>query len=219
METAALYMIAARRGARALALLTVSDELAGEHGAQLTAEERERTFDDMVELDRYAMVTLADLVEKVTRAYDEWRFHMVYRHIYDYCVTDLSSFYLDVLKDRLYADAASGLPRRSAQTVLAAMLSAMVRLVAPVLTFTSEEIWQFMPESMRDGAESVQLAGWPAFDVPADEAARLRADYGVVATGSLGLKPASSITLMKRSRFSLSRATIRSRSAVILTAP
>jgi isoleucyl-tRNA synthetase len=137
-------------------------------------------WDDMVELDRYAMVTLADLVEKVTKAYDEWRFHMVYRHIYDYCVTDLSSFYLDVLKDRLYADAATGRERRSAQTVLAAMLCAMVRLVAPVLTFTAEEIWRFMPESMRDGAESVQLAGWPVVAVPEIEASRLREAYAVV---------------------------------------
>jgi isoleucyl-tRNA synthetase len=137
-------------------------------------------WEDMLELDRYAMVTLSDLVEKVTKAYDEWRFHMVYRHVYDYCVTDLSSFYFDVLKDRLYADAASGRGRRSAQTVLAAMLSAMVRLVAPVLTFTSEEIWRFMPESMRDGAESVQLAGWPAVTVPEADAASLRQAYGVV---------------------------------------
>jgi isoleucyl-tRNA synthetase len=137
-------------------------------------------FDEMHELDKYAMVTLADLVEKVTKAYDEWRFHMVYRHIYDYCTTDLSSFYLDVLKDRLYAGGASSPERRSAQTVLAAMLCAMVRLVAPVLTFTSEEIWQYMPSSMRGGADSVQLAGWPAVEVPPEEAARLRSDYGVV---------------------------------------
>jgi isoleucyl-tRNA synthetase len=137
-------------------------------------------YGEMLEFDRYAMAALADLIEKVTAAYDEWRFHMVYRHLYDYCVTDLSSFYLDVLKDRLYADAAAGHERRSAQTVLAAMLSSMVRLVAPVLTFTSEEIWQFMPEVMRDGAASVQLAGWPTVDVPADEARELRAAYATV---------------------------------------
>ena len=86
-----------------------------------------------------------------------------------------------MLKDRLYADGGRPrLERRSAQTVLAAMLAAMVRLVAPVLTFTSEEIWQFMPETMRGGAESVQLAGWPTVDVPPTEAARLRSDYAVV---------------------------------------
>jgi isoleucyl-tRNA synthetase len=137
-------------------------------------------FAEMPELDRYAMVTLADLVDKVTKAYDEWRFHMVYRHVYDYCVTDLSAFYLDVLKDRLYADAATGRERRSAQTVLSAILAVMVRLVAPVLTFTSEEVWQLMPASARGDAESVQLARWPAVDVPADEASQLRLDYAVV---------------------------------------
>ncbi len=137
-------------------------------------------FDDMMELDRYAMVTLADLVEKVTNAYEEWRFHMVYRHIYDYCVVDLSSFYLDVLKDRLYADGATSLERRSAQTVLAAMLDAMVRLVAPVLTFTSEEIWQSMPATLRGDVVSVQLAGWPTVEVPAGSADRVRDDYRIV---------------------------------------
>ena len=137
-------------------------------------------FADMLELDRYAMADLADLVDKVTKAYDEWRFHTVYRLIYDNCGTNLSSFYLDVLKDRLYADAAHGLERRSAQTVLAAVLTAMVRLVAPVLTFTSEEVWQFMPADLREGVESVQLAGWPTVDVPADEAAALRVSYGTV---------------------------------------
>ncbi|HEY5548867.1 MAG TPA: isoleucine--tRNA ligase [Coriobacteriia bacterium] len=137
-------------------------------------------FDDMVELDRYAMVTLSDLVRDVTAAYDEWRFHAVYRQLYDYCGADLSSFYLDVLKDRLYADGADSRERRSAQTVLAAMLSAMVRLVAPILTFTSEEIWQTMPETMRQGVPSVQLAGWPDIAIDEATAAPLRDAYGVV---------------------------------------
>ncbi len=135
---------------------------------------------DMPEMDRYATVALADMVARSTKAYDDWKFHQVYRSVYDYCVTDLSSFYLDVLKDRLYSDAPDSLSRRSAQTVLAEILTALVRIVAPILTFTSEEIWQFMPESMRDGAMSVQLAGWPEVDVPAEEAAALREAYAVV---------------------------------------
>jgi isoleucyl-tRNA synthetase len=123
---------------------------------------------DMPEIDRYALVALSDLEERVTRAYEDWKYHMVYRHIYDYCVTDLSAFYLDVLKDRLYADAADSVGRRSAQTVLAEVLTVLVRLVAPVLTFTAEEVWQFMPESLRGGCVSVQLAGWPAVVEPED---------------------------------------------------
>jgi isoleucyl-tRNA synthetase len=137
-------------------------------------------FDDLLELDRYAMVRLADLVRDVTAAYDEWRFHAVYRHIYEYCVTDLSAFYLDVLKDRLYADGADSLERRSAQTVLAQVAAAMVRLVAPILTFTSEEVWTALPEPLRGGADSVQLAGWPTLDVDERAAAGLRTAYGTV---------------------------------------
>jgi isoleucyl-tRNA synthetase len=140
-------------------------------------------WDQMPELDRYALVTLSDLIERVTRAYDEWRFHLVYHSVYGYCVTDLSSFYLDVLKDRLYADAKDSVSRRSAQTVLTAVLTALVRLVAPILAFTAEEIWQFTPEAIRGSARSVHLAGWP--EVPevtehGAEADALRAAYAVV---------------------------------------
>ena len=138
------------------------------------------SFDAMPELDRYALVTLSDLVRDVTVAYDEWRFHAVYRLLYEYCGADLSSFYLDVLKDRLYADAPDSVGRRSAQTVLAAMLGAMVRMVAPILTFTSEEIWQLTPVALRGDAVSVQLAGWPDIAIGEEVAAPLRDAYGTV---------------------------------------
>ncbi|HEY5277683.1 MAG TPA: class I tRNA ligase family protein, partial [Coriobacteriia bacterium] len=140
------------------------------------------SFDAMPELDRYALVTLSDLVRDVTVAYDEWRFHAVYRLLYEYCGADLSSFYLDVLKDRLYADAPDSVGRRSAQTVLAAMLGAMVRMVAPILTFTSEEIWQLTPVALRGDAVSVQLAGWPDIAIGEEVAAPLRDAYGTVRT-------------------------------------
>jgi isoleucyl-tRNA synthetase len=134
---------------------------------------------DMPELDRFALVQLADLTDRVTRSYDEWRFHQVYRGIYDYVVTDLSAVYLDVVKDRLYAEAPDGAARRSAQTVLAAILGSLVRLLAPVLTFTCEEVWHFMPAEMRD-AKSVQLTEWPQLTPPAQEADKLRAEYALV---------------------------------------
>ncbi|MHB8803922.1 MAG: isoleucine--tRNA ligase [Coriobacteriia bacterium] len=140
----------------------------------------EVAWDDMPELDRLALVQLADLTARVTGSYDDWRFHQVFHAVHGYCVTELSSFYLDVIKDRLYADAAGSTGRRSAQTVLAAILTTLVRLIAPVLTFTTEEVWQFMPAPLREGAVSVQLAGWPTADVPTEEAARLRETYGVV---------------------------------------
>ena len=135
-------------------------------------------WDEMPELDRFALVQLEDLVERTTIAYDQWRFHAVFRAIYDY-VGDLSSVYLDVLKDRLYADATQGASRRSAQTVLAAILGSLVRVLAPILTFTSEEVWQFMPAAMRD-AESVQLTNWPSLQLPTEESGVLRDAYAVV---------------------------------------
>ncbi len=134
-------------------------------------------WDEMPELDRFAMVQLADTVEKVTKHYDEWKFHAVYRTLFDY-VGDLSSVYLDVVKDRLYADASDSLSRHSAQTVLAAILRALVRVLAPILTFTCEEVWEFQPEAMRD-VESVQLADWPTIDLPA-EADEIRSAYATV---------------------------------------
>ena len=136
-------------------------------------------FADMPELDRFALVQLSDLTDRVTKAYDEWRFHVVYHSVYGYCITELSSFYLDVLKDRLYSDGPDSLSRRSAQTVLATMLTTLVRLVAPILAFTAEEIWQFTPEVLRGDAVSVHLAGWPTVEVPAEEAEALRNAYGV----------------------------------------
>ncbi len=122
-------------------------------------------WSELLELDRFALMQLAELVSRVTKHYDEWRFHLVYRAIYDYVVTDLSAVYLDVLKDRLYAEAPDSLARRSAQTVLAAILGALVRMLAPILAFTCEEVWQFMPAEMRD-AESVHLSDWPVVSVP-----------------------------------------------------
>jgi isoleucyl-tRNA synthetase len=133
---------------------------------------------EMPELDRFAIVQLADLASRVTTAYDEWRFHVVYRSVYDY-VGELSSVYLDVLKDRLYADAPKSLSRRSAQTVLAQILGVLVRMLAPILSFTCEEVWHFMAEDLRD-ARSVHLSDWPSVAVDADEAAELTRIYADV---------------------------------------
>ena len=135
---------------------------------------------EMPEIDRYALVRLADVVERVTKSYDDWKFHQVYHTVFNYCVTDLSSFYLDVLKDRLYSDEVNSVSRRSAQTVLAEILKALVRIMAPILSFTTEEVWQFMPEALRGDAVSVHIAGWPDVEVPAAEAGELREAYATV---------------------------------------
>jgi isoleucyl-tRNA synthetase len=137
-------------------------------------------WEDMPEVDRYALVRLGDVVDRVTRAYDDWKFHTVYHTIFNYCVTDLSAFYLDLLKDRLYSDATDSVSRRSAQTVLSAILFDLVRMVAPILSFTAEEVWQFAPSKLRGDAISVHLAGWPTVELPVEEVDQLRAAYGVV---------------------------------------
>ncbi|TLM91503.1 MAG: isoleucine--tRNA ligase, partial [Actinobacteria bacterium] len=135
-------------------------------------------WSDMPELDRYALVRLADVLERATANYDEWRFYLVMRTLSDY-LGDFSAVYLDVIKDRLYADAPTSVARRSAQTVLAQVLGTLVRAFAPVLSFTCEEVWGFMPEAMRD-ADSVHLSDWPSVSVPDQEAQALREAYGAV---------------------------------------
>lgn len=141
-------------------------------------ESADVAWDEMPELDRFALMELSDMLDRVTTHYDEWRFHMVYRTVLDYA-GDLSSVYLDVLKDRLYSDAADSASRRSAQTVLAQILGVLVRVLAPVLVFTCEEVWEFAPEAVRD-AESVHLSEWPVLGFASDSHDDHRAGYAAV---------------------------------------
>ncbi len=145
-------------------------------------------FEQLEPIDRYTMVQLADLVKEVEAAYEEYRFNGVYRAIYDFA-NDLSGVYLDETKDRLYAEAPNSPRRRAVQTVLMNVLEAMVRLVAPILSFTADEVWEHFPPAEREREErpfSVQLAGWPHVrdfvptlpDVAEQE--RLRADFATI---------------------------------------
>ncbi|MBW1818339.1 MAG: isoleucine--tRNA ligase [Deltaproteobacteria bacterium] len=101
-------------------------------------------YDRMEELDRWALNRLQELSERVQRAYGDYEFHLVYHSLHNFCVLDLSAFYLDIIKDRLYTSPAASLARRSAQTAIHDILEAFVRLMAPVLSFTADEIWQYM---------------------------------------------------------------------------
>lgn len=116
-------------------------------------------YSRMLELDRYALHLLRELVEQVTRAYDEYEFHRVYQAAHNFCAVDLSSLYLDILKDRLYASSRDSVERRSAQTALYDILSVLARMLAPIIAHTAEEVWQQMPGI--DKAESVHLARFP----------------------------------------------------------
>ena len=122
---------------------------------------------DLLELDRLALARVDALIVAVTEAYDAYRFHVVYRLVYEF-VTDISAEYLDAIKDRTYSDGADWLGRRSAQTVVHRMLSALVRLLAPILAFTTDEVWEYMDASDTEGLDSVQLADWPTVSQLAD---------------------------------------------------
>ena len=102
-------------------------------------------YSDMVEIDRYALHRLQELVTGVRKAYDTFEFHGAYHALYNYCTLDLSAFYLDVLKDRLYTSAHHSKQRRSAQTALYIILDTLTRLKAPIMVFTAEEVWSHMP--------------------------------------------------------------------------
>ena len=116
---------------------------------------------DMEELDKWALTKLDALVQECKRAYNVYEFHMVSHAINDFCVVELSSFYLDILKDRLYCEEKNGLRRRSAQTALFLILDAMAKLFAPILAFTCDEIWQSMPHRSGDDSRNVLLNQMP----------------------------------------------------------
>ncbi len=115
----------------------------------------------LLEIDRWALSRLQGLISRVTTAYERFNFHEVFHSIYHFCVVEMSSFYLDILKDRLYTFAADSPERRAAQWTMHRILTSMTRLMAPVISFTAEEIWQSMPG---ERTESVFLSDFPAVD-------------------------------------------------------
>lgn len=103
-------------------------------------------YDDLLEIDRWALYKLQELVKRITKAYQDFEFHVIYHSLHNFCAVTLSANYLDILKDRLYCSAAASRERRSAQTVLFEILLSLTRLMAPILSFTAEEVWQCLPE-------------------------------------------------------------------------
>lgn len=118
--------------------------------------------DDLLPIDKWALSKLDELNNKVRIAYDNFEFHQVYHRIYNFCVVDMSNFYLDILKDRLYVENANSKSRRAAQTTIYMILDAMTRLVSPILAFTSEEIWQAMRHGENDDSRSVLFNNMPS---------------------------------------------------------
>ena len=102
-------------------------------------------YAQMAEMDKWALHRLQEVIRRVTEAYEKHQFHVVFYTLYNYCTVDLSAMYLDVLKDRLYTNKAASVARRSGQTAMFTILKAMTQLLAPILTFTAEEVWTAMP--------------------------------------------------------------------------
>jgi isoleucyl-tRNA synthetase len=118
-------------------------------------------FADMPEIDRWALHQLEILKERVLNAYCDFEFHVIYQDVTSFCSVEMSAFYLDILKDRMYTSRAGSLERLSAQTVMYRVLDTLVRLLAPVLSFTSDEVWRHMPTRSE---ESVHLSSFPTLN-------------------------------------------------------
>ena len=142
-------------------------------------------FADMTRLDQYMLVRTAEITDRVRKWYEGFEFHRIYHQLNEFCATDLSAVYFDVIKDRLYTAPPNSKARRSGQTAIWKMGEALVRLLAPIMTFTTEEVWSALPQ-VSGRPESVHLAYFPQGDeitdgpVPADLKTALEADFGAL---------------------------------------
>ncbi|MEG1887425.1 MAG: class I tRNA ligase family protein, partial [Oscillospiraceae bacterium] len=118
---------------------------------------------ELKEIDRFAMMRLNQLVGECTKAYDDFEYHLIFHAVHNFCVVDMSNFYLDALKDRLYVEGTNSATRRAAQTTIYKVLDVLTRLIAPILAFTSEEIWSFMPHENGKDTRNVLFNEMPKF--------------------------------------------------------
>jgi isoleucyl-tRNA synthetase len=132
-------------------------------------------FDDLVAIDQWAIAKAFTLQNDVVTAYRNYEFHAIYQKVHNFCVVELGGFYLDILKDRLYTTGARSAPRRSAQTAMYHVAQAMVRWLAPILSFTADEVWGFLPGVQND---SVFLNVWHQFPAGAERVSAI--DWGAL---------------------------------------
>lgn len=118
-------------------------------------------YNELEEIDKFALIKLNKLVADCTKAYDEYDFNKAYQAINTFCVVDMSNFYLDIIKDRLYTAKPDSKERKSAQTAMYIILDALVKILAPMTCFTAEEIWKYMPHIESENVESVMLTFYP----------------------------------------------------------
>jgi len=124
-------------------------------------------FEQMEEVDRWAVRRVYRLLSRCVKAYQEYAFHIVHQQVHNFCAVDMGGFYLDVIKDRLYCDAPNANTRRSSQSAMAEILVILAKLIAPILVFTADEVWEHMPAALKE-AESVHLTRWPKVELAAD---------------------------------------------------
>ncbi len=123
-------------------------------------------YEDLKQIDKWALRQLNSTLRAVQSAYEEFRFYMAYKQIYNFCNIKLSMYYLDMVKGRLYTFAANSIERKAAQTVIYEVLNILTRIISPILTFTAEETWQNMPKAEADKqVKSVHLLDWPEAQV------------------------------------------------------
>lgn len=141
-------------------------------------------YEDLMEIDKWALNKLERLKRVVTESYEKYEFYNLFQEIHYFSGIDMSAFYLDIIKDRLYAEKADSKERRAAQTVMSEILVTLTKMVAPILSFTAEEIWETLPETLKD-SESVLLTDWyvnndqylsDELDVKWEEIIKLRKD-------------------------------------------
>jgi isoleucyl-tRNA synthetase len=166
-------------------------------------------WDDLVAIDRWAISKAFALQNEVVTAYRNYEFHDIYQEVHNFCVVELGGFYLDIIKDRLYTTGAASRPRRSAQTAMYHIVQAMVRWIAPILSFTAEEAWSFLPGYRAGGGEeSVFLGRWHQFPAGAERTSdidwpafiNLKADVGrelerLRAAGTIGAPLEAEVTV------------------------
>ncbi|MDR1168576.1 MAG: class I tRNA ligase family protein [Heliobacteriaceae bacterium] len=133
-------------------------------------------YKDLKDIDKFALGKLNRLISNVTESFDNYEFYKYFQHLQNFAAADLSSFYLDIVKDRLYTAGKKSVSRRACQSVLHEILQALVRLLVPVMPHQAEDIWQNMPECQRSGLQSILLSGWVKVN-PQWDSADLEADF------------------------------------------
>ena len=131
-------------------------------------EKNSVAYDDMLDLDKWAVEHATRLQEEIITAYNNYEFHLIYQLLHQFCVVEMGGFYLDITKDRQYTSAEDSLARRSGQTAMYHLIEMMVRWLAPILSFTADEIWQFIPG---ERSESVFFEDWYELDINENDAA------------------------------------------------